>query len=540
MGRALCGLVQIHPQARATEKHKEIASPGNGLFMVQLLADAQANADTLHLLDRLKLEPFRREETVLGYVNILVRLSAADLDRVAAQPDVVSIQPYPERRKYGERQDQISAGNITGNNPTGPGYLDWLASKGFTQAQFSNSGFVVDLTDSGIDTGTTSPNHFGFYGQGILGGVSRVAYNRLVGRRNPNSTIAGCDGHGTFNAHLIAGYDDLSGFPFTDSAGFHYGLGVCPFVKVGSSVVFDPENFTDPNYTTLQSQAYHDGARISNNSWGGSASATYDADAQAFDALARDTQPANAFYSAPGNQEMVLVFAAGNDGPSLQTVGSPSTAKNVIGVGAAESVQSIGGTDHSYVSDAEANSANDILGFSSRGPCSDGRHKPDIVAPGSHVSGGVYQALNPGPTGTAAPCFTGNGVSGGPSSDFFPTGQQFYTSSSGTSHSSPCVAGGCALARQYFINNFTNPPSAAMAKAYLMNSARYIKGAGGNDSLWSDTQGMGEMDLGRAFDGVRRILRDQRTEDLFTSSGQTRVFTGNVSDTNQQFRVTLA
>ena len=31
-----------------------------------------------------------------------------------------------------------------------------------------------------------------------------------------------------------------------------------------------------------------------------------------------------------------------------------------------------------------------------RGPCADGRHKPDLVAPGTHVSGGVVQAPNPG------------------------------------------------------------------------------------------------------------------------------------------------
>src|SRR5215813_4363436 len=78
---------------------------------------------------------------------------------------------------------------------------------------------------------------------------ARVIYNRLVGSPNPGSTIQGCDGHGTLNTHIIAGYNDLTnGFPHTDSTGFHYGLGVCPFVKVGSSVVFDPDFFTIPDY----------------------------------------------------------------------------------------------------------------------------------------------------------------------------------------------------------------------------------------------------------------------------------------------------
>ena len=47
------------------------------------------------------------------------------------------------------RQDQIVAGNLngTGNYPTNPGYLAWLYSMGFTQDQFTASGFVVDVTD---------------------------------------------------------------------------------------------------------------------------------------------------------------------------------------------------------------------------------------------------------------------------------------------------------------------------------------------------------------------------------------------------------
>ncbi|MDB6110994.1 MAG: conserved repeat domain protein, partial [Pedosphaera sp.] len=423
----------------------------------------------------------------------------------------------------------------------GPGYLAWLASKGFTQAQFDASGFTVDVSDSGLDNGTASPNHPGLYVGGNITNASRVVYNRLEGTTNAGSTLHGCDGHGTLNSHIIGGFNNLpNGFPHTDGSGFYYGLGVCPFVKIGSSVIFDSDTFTSPNFATLQSSAFHDGARVSNNSWGGNAAGAYDARAQTYDALVRDAQPAGAQFPAAGNQEMVIVFAAGNAGPVVQTIGSPGSAKNVISVGAAESVQAIGGSDRSGVSDAQADSANDIVSFSSRGPCADGRHKPDLVAPGTHVSGGVAQDINPGVNGTADPCFTGAGVSGaGVGIHFFPAGQQWYTASSGTSHSTPCVAGGCALVRQYFINQFTNTPSPAMTKGYLMNSARYLNGADANDTLWSNSQGMGEMNLGFAFDGTPRILRDEVPADLFTASGQTRTFTGTISDTNKPFRVTI-
>src|SRR5205814_9891583 len=135
---------------------------------------------------------------------------------------------------------------------------------------------------------------------------SCVIYNRLVMSPKSGSTLQGCDTHGNLNTHIIAGYNDRpSGFPHTDSAGYHYGLGVCPFVKVGSSVIFDPDSFTSPNYNDLQSQAYQDGARVSNNSWGASLSGTYDSDAQNYDALVRDAQPAGSSFATAGNQEMV-------------------------------------------------------------------------------------------------------------------------------------------------------------------------------------------------------------------------------------------
>jgi hypothetical protein len=532
---------KLHPGTSTVDQNGLPRQIGTEYFAIQLVADADVNPATLQLLDQLKLEPINHQQYALHYLNVVARLSAADLQKVAAQPDVVSIHPYFPPKPLCERQDQIIAGNLFNNGPTGPGYLTWLASKGFTQAQFTASGFAVDVSDSGIDDGTTSPNHFGLHVAGNISAASRVAYNHLEGTANPGSSMRGCDGHGTLNAHIIGGYDNLSGFPYTDSSGFHYGLGVCPFVKVGSSVIFDPTSFTQPNPQTLQADAYNAGARISNNSWGAPGTdGSYDIDSQTEDVLVRDAEPSGSSHPAAGNQEMVIVFAAGNSGPNPQTVSSPATAKNVISVGAGENVQPFGGSDGSGIADSQADNANDIIFFSSRGPCTDGRHKPDIMAPGTHVSGGIAQTSSPGIDGTADACFTGTEVSGGVNSIFFPNGQQYYTASSGTSHSTPCVAGGCALLRQYFINNYSYAPSPAMTKAYLMNSARYMNGYAANDTLWSDSQGMGEMNLGFGFDGVPRILRDELATDMFTASGQIRTFTGTISNPGKPFRVTVA
>lgn len=539
---------KIHPRARTVDQNGNPRQIGTDRFSIQLVADAAPNADTLKLIDRLKLAPIERQQSILNYLDVTVRLPAASLAQIAARSDVVSIQPNAPPKKVCERQDQIVAGNLSGNVPNGPGYLSWLEGKGFTQAQFTSSGFVVDVSDSGIDNGTTNPNHFGLYPGGNTSDASRVVYNILQGTPNPGSTLAGCDGHGNINAHIVMGYDNNSGFPFADSDGYHYGLGVCPFVYVGSSVIFDPVNSTGPNDGTVISTAYQHGARISNNSWGDSNpgdDGTYNSDSQAYDALVR-----NAEQGTSPNHEITIVFAAGNDGPTSTSVSPPGTAKNVITVGAADNVQPFGGQDYSGVGDSEADDANDLTSFSSRGPCDDGRTKPDLIAPGTHVSGGAPQNPDPGPDGSGLTCFLDEraediGVSGGVGTNgqlnrFFPDDQQFYTASSGTSHSTPCVSGGCALVRQYFINNSNNPPSPAMTKAFLMNSARYMTGSGADDTLYSDNQGMGEMDLGMAFDGEPRLLRDEEASDMFDASGQTRVFTGIISNPTKPFRVTLA
>jgi len=175
--------------------------------------------------------------------------------------------------------------------------------------------------------------------------------------------------------------------------------------------------------------------------------------------------------------------------------------------------------------------------------------KPDLVAPGTHITAGVPQDT-PAPaasgTGSALACYDASGVNAlagsggaGNSDNFFPLGQEFFTVSSGTSHAGPAVSGACALLRQYFINQGLAPPSPAMTKAYLMNGARYLTGSYAKDTLWSASQGMGALNLGVAFDGLPRLLRDQAVADLFTATGQTRTFTGAIADPSKAFRVTL-
>lgn len=436
---------------------------------------------------------------VLNYHNVELRVSPSRIAEMARYDAVFAIEERNQKKLLDEAQGQIVAGNLAGNSPTGPGYLAWLASKGFTSSQFTT--FSVNVAD---DTYT-------------LAGHPDLPAARVAFQNNPTAQAGVLGGHGFLNAHIVGGFNNGTGAAVEDALGFNYGLGIAPFAKVGVTAIFGNGASSG---TAWENTAYGQGARISSNSWGFINLFRYDTNAQAYDRIVRDAQTGVA-----GLQQLTVVFAAGNDGSGANTVSSPGTAKNVICVGASENVRQTG-TDGCAVANSGADSANDIINFSSRGPVNsaggDGRIKPDIVAPGTHIEAGVPQSN-----------YDGSSVC----NQFFPAGQTLYGWSSGTSHSTPAVAGGSALVYQDFLNKSLAAPSPALLKAYLMNSAAYMNGVGAGGNLPSNSQGMGRMDLGRAFDGAARIMVDQ-TQVLGTT-GQTFQQTGTVANTGQPVRVTL-
>ncbi len=545
---------RIHPtisgaNAKGAEPINNHSAAGNEQFTIQMVDDPSENAVTKALIDQRKLEPVISEDHIIGYYNVNVALPKDAINQIAERGDVVSIQPWVTPTLNCERQDMIMAGNLTGNLPTPGDYIAYLTSHGFNLGTAAN--FGVNVSDTGLDNGTTTPFQFLLYtnGDATNPAGSRVLYVTAQGTASP-SDLPGCNGHGNLNTSIIGGYVptgtvggvNFGAFPHADASGFRWGLGIAPFVKVGLSVIFTTTgSFTNPNIPALESAAYQSGTRISSNSWGAAVGGAYNATAQTYDALVRDAQSGTA-----GNQEDIIVFSAGNSGSGAQTIGSPGTAKNVICVGAAEGVNAFGGADGCGTTDAQADSANDIVPFSSRGPTTDQRKKPDIMGPGTHISGAAPQNVaNPGRTGngTVLACFNASGVCAGPGgSDFFPLSQQWYTASSGTSHSCPAVAGTAALYRQWFTDHSLTPPSPALTKALLMNGARFMTGVGANDTLPSNNQGMGEANLNNFFDifATAHIFHDQTAGDLFTATGQQRTIAGTVSSNTKPFRVVLA
>ena len=499
------------------------------------LVDTPESGNTLahvkSIAHRILMEEFRTP----GTVHIKIKTESYKLKELAKVADVIAIEPWSQMHLMDERANQIVAGaltfstvnNIQVARPTGPGYLAFLNSLGFN----TDFDFSVDVGDTGLDVG--SPDAARIHPDFLnAAGMSRIAYLHDFTQDShpadptilPNHDALG---HGTINASIIAGFNNKSGSAFVDPEGFQYGLGVAPFVQIGVSKLFpDGSEAGQFSYSDFMAAAYQSGARLSNNSWGGcdpdvNFCNMYVDDSQVFDSLVRDAD-----IFTPGNQAMTILFAGGNEGDlNVPSVSIPGTAKNVITVGLSESVRGTE-TDGCGVRVQDADNAQDIVFFSGYGPVQDGRYKPDLVAPGSHMQGAASQDK----------LYNGSGVC----NRYFPLGQTLYTWSTGTSHSTPVVTGAAALSFQYLKTNFGVEPSPALVKAFILNSTSYITGRFAGGDLPGDHQGWGLLNISRMFESTNRILYDQSPSRTFRESGgaafQT---TGVIADPSKEFRVML-
>lgn len=176
-------------------------------------------------------------------------------------------------------------------------------------------------------------------------------------------------------------------------------------------------------------EAKQDGAFIHTNSWG-SLTSPYDAGTADLDRFVAN------------NPDFLVLFANGNEGPGPGTVGTPANAKNLLGVGSA------------LKQPEQAKLAN----YSSRGPTTDGRMKPNV-------------------------CISGTGTVSARSSGQFDFRQSCDTLSiSGTSMATPAMAGAALLLRQYFTDGYypsgspeplhAHRPSSALMRAVLHAASR--------------------------------------------------------------------
>jgi subtilisin family serine protease len=153
--------------------------------------------------------------------------------------------------------------------------------------------------------------------------------------------------------------------------------------------------------------------------------------------------------------------------------------------------------------DRVADNIDGMAAFSGRGPTTDHRIKPDVVAPGTAILSTLSRAVaTPGGWGASK--------------------DKLYFFEGGTSMATPLVAGCAAVVREFLIKHPTTPlknPSAALVKAFLINGAQPISGqytpseAGDIPSI---NQGFGRVDLqatiGPYEAGTTVSFRDEKTE----------------------------
>ncbi len=329
----------------------------------------------------------------------------------------------------------------------------------------------------GVSSDTvTNQNFLGLTGTGVRVAVIDNAVDGshpdLSGRvitDATNFTAVNSDviGHGTHVAGTIAGFAAGYAGVVVGTNGANGSVAGASFRGIAHNSFIYPQPLTNTwTDSMLLSNAARTNISISCNPWGYNIP-DYDIAAAIYDAGVRDARP-----EMPGDQQMNIVFPAGNDGNGNPggnggvpgSILSPGTGKNVITVGAIEQFRQLilGG-----LYDPSTDSSDQVVDFSSRGNVGlgiegiFGRFKPDLVAPGAFL----LSLRSSGFTNNANPLIAAldNATS--------PSGQ--YRFESGTSMASAVVSGMLALMQEYFAAapfNRTNSP--ALNKALLINGSR--------------------------------------------------------------------
>jgi len=500
---------KIGPSVRAAAE----STDERVIVMVQLFPDADLDrgVDSLRAAGVPEAAIVGRKATRFFH-RVRLLLSPAELERlapvIAADPDVFWLDVEGRRVLLNDTSVWVGQSGLDGGQQTPV----------FARGIFGE-GQVVAVLDSGIDADMCyfrdparglPPMNVCDFGTEVDPAQRKVIAVDFLWDQECAGGISTDEewdghGHGTHVAGTIAGDN------FASPLAHDTGDGMAPGAKLVIQDCGGPEEDDCADCSGIGcpvvdlnpyfQQSYDQGARIHNNSWGDRENFwpqnNYTAACQDVDEFTWE------------HPDFLIVFAAGNSGPGQGSVGSPSTAKSALSVGATR----------------RGTGAEQMASFSSCGPTDDGRIKPELTMPGQ----GIISADFDGDV-------TSNNCT--------------RAAMSGTSMASPGAAGLAALVRQYFADGFYPSgaarsgdgfnPSAALVRATMVSSARAMTGA---TVIPSNCQGWGRVTLDDALyfggDSRRMVVRDDTTGFARGAGGETRTFKVAVR-AGQPLKVTLA
>jgi len=426
------------------------AAGNNDNTLLNLLVVGFADAVPATLADYLQTQGATIQGTARYEWGLLFRVSAPS----AALPSLIQHPAISWVERYLEPQ----LANAEGRKVMGVEGI-WQRSGYF------GAGQIIAVSDSGLSVQEAiSPD----FGNRLVRAFAPSEMNLASPQCRAKTTWTDLNGHGTHVAGSVLGNGSRSG---SNPANHDYAAshaGSAPEAQL-VFMALNTDGSTGIQCIDLNgdfiAKGYQAGARISTNSWGASDRGGYNLLSSLVDDYIWR------------HKDYLVLYAAGNAGPGAQTVGSPGTAKNVLTVGASE--------NNRPDQDADSDDPNTMASFSSRGPTTDGRIKPDVVAPGTWIlSVRAAQA---------------------PDGSFWGPFNADYAFMGGTSMATPLTAGAAALVREWLgKERGASNPSAALMKAVIMNGATQLPG----ETTPSTNSGSGRVDLKNTLSAHYAVMDD--------------------------------